>query len=98
MYLMNKSCSVWLLNLRLLGNFEYLCLKMVIDQSSNPQGQVGGMLDLLPRLKADAMVCTTIQSSSTFNLLFHWYPAFSVYNYCFTLTVCTLLRMILAES
>lgn len=31
-----------------------LCLKIVIDQSPNPlhfQGQVGGMLDLLPSLK-----------------------------------------------
>lgn len=39
------------------------------------QGQVGGMLQLLPRLKADAM----IQTDATEN---HWYHAISLC-YCF---------------
>ncbi|KAG6387930.1 hypothetical protein SASPL_153125 [Salvia splendens] len=64
-----------LTNLRIMlhiSNDEHLKeLKHLI--SANTTGQVGGiMLDLLPWLKADTMVCKTMQSSSTFKLLFLW--------------------------
>ncbi|KAL1552495.1 hypothetical protein AAHA92_13284 [Salvia divinorum] len=73
--------------------------------SAKTTGQVGGiMLDLLPWLKADTMVCKTMQSSSTFKLLFLWpwcpIPAASLH-YCFFITICTLLwitTFFLAES
>ncbi|XP_057799422.1 uncharacterized protein LOC131015168 [Salvia miltiorrhiza] len=74
-----------LTNLRIMlhiSNDEHLT-ELKYLKSAKTAGQVGGMLHLLPRLEADAMVCTTIQSS-TFKLLF----------YC----LCSLLRIILAES